>query len=122
MSINRIVNIGERGAPGPHPDPSSRESRVTGHAAEGKGAVDSLELWHEMDLQAISDAARALARRAASETTDPSRRKDDPPTGITPTRIRIITGRLATGFYDTAEVRNQVAAAVRSDLSGPEPS
>ncbi|MGH7579213.1 MAG: hypothetical protein ACREM9_03510 [Gemmatimonadales bacterium] len=38
------------------------------------------------------------------------------PEGLTPERLRQLIRRLESGFYDTAEVREQIARRVRKEL------
>lgn len=70
--------------------------------APGHAVPDGVEL---------SDAARELSEKAASEA---------PPSGtLSPDQLRHLAQRIADGHYDRPEVRDQVAASLLKALNDP---
>jgi anti-sigma28 factor (negative regulator of flagellin synthesis) len=94
------------------PAPAARAARTA--AADPDTPVQQLRPAARVSL---SDAGRALAEQAGTESTD-----GRPP--LTPERIAEIRARIASGAYDDPEVMRSVAARIlgSGDLEESHPS
>jgi hypothetical protein len=87
---------GRPGEVAPAP-PIRREDKPA--ATEGQGPKDTVEL---------SEAVRALQERLGIEASALS--------GLPPERLKLVLERLAQGFYDRPEVRDEVLRRLAGDL------
>ena len=76
----------------------------------------TMELPHESDQPGSAGDGGTPEADPATEATDPSTGSGQP--SITPEQLAKLIRRMETGFYDTPEVREQIARRVREEL-GP---